>query len=95
MLETNSQRGAPPVKARSACTAMAGPRSEPPNADVHHQPEGLAGAAPDGPVAHAPRKAEHTGASAMTACSIPAPPTPGTGRLPQRHMQHGAIFGSV
>src|SRR5205814_1845867 len=30
MLETNSQRGAPRVKAESACTAMAGPKSEPP-----------------------------------------------------------------
>ncbi len=30
MLETNSQRGAPPLYARSASTAIAGPKSEPP-----------------------------------------------------------------
>ena len=74
-LETNSQRGDPAVKARSACTAMAGPKSEPPipifTMSVKRWPLLPRMAPPRTPSANSSIRAR----SASTSLSMSAPPT--------------------
>ena len=83
------------VKARSACTAMAGPRSEPPMPMLTTSVKGFCAlptiAPPRTPSANASMRSR----SLMTVLLDLGAADAGARRLAQRHVQHRAILGGV
>ena len=95
MLETNSQRGAPPVYARSASTAMAGPRSEPPMPMFTTSRNGWPLLPVIAPLRTPSAKASMRARSLITVFSDLRAADRCARRLAQRHVQHGAVLGGV
>ena len=74
---------------------MAGPRSEPPMPMLTTRRKGCAGAALDAALAHTLRKGEHARALGHHGLLDVGAAERRTRRLPQRHVQHGAVLGGV
>ena len=83
------------VYGRSACTAIAGPRSEPPMPMFTTRVKGLPELPTMRPARTFSAKVSMCSRSVITTRAMSAAPDVRSRRLPQRHVQHRAPFGGV